>query len=100
MIALILIGIVFAFFLPLLIGLLRDVEGKDTVFWFTVLGVFTAGAGWAGALLLACRLPKRLPPERFTAPLPVIPPHAGHGGPPPCPACGQNPGQQYWQAAS
>jgi hypothetical protein len=49
------------FILPIVIGLIRQVERMDLVILFTVLGLVTVGAGWLGAMLLACMMPRRLP---------------------------------------
>ncbi len=54
------LGLGFLFILPTLIGFFRDVEGKDLVVLLNLLALITAGAGWFGAMLLACRMPRRV----------------------------------------
>ena len=55
--------------LPTVIGLARDVDDKGLLVFCNVLGVITV-AGWIGAIILACCMPKR---DR-RPPLYVIPP--------------------------
>ncbi len=70
LVVLLLIGAPILAFLPTIIGLVRDVEDKSLVLLLNVLGAVTAGGGWVGAMILACRMPRRL---RFPV-RPVSPP--------------------------
>lgn len=68
------LGAGFVFILPTIIGFFRDVERKDLVVLLNLLAPITAGAGWFGAMLLACRMPKHIRHEQvsFTPPAAAI----------------------------
>jgi hypothetical protein len=73
-----LVALAAGFILPIVIGLIRQVERMDLVVLFTVLGLVTVGAGWVGAMLLACMMPRRLP--RYVMPPPSQSPWQSQSG--------------------
>lgn len=64
------------FVLPVLIGLFRGAERMDLIVLFNVLGLVTAGTGWVAAMVMACRMPRHLPPSAPAIILPAVPPSA------------------------
>ena len=75
LVVLLLIGLPILAFLPTIIGLIRDVDDKGLVILLNVLGAITAGGGWVGAMILACRMPRRLrfPVRAVSPPVEQIP---------------------------
>ena len=71
LLVLIVVGLPVLAALPTIIGLVRDVEDKGLLVFFNVLGAITV-AGWFGAMVLACCMPKRTRPQHML----VIPPAA------------------------
>ena len=47
------------YFLPIWIGIFRQVEGLG---WLVAFNVLCPGIGWLGGMILACTLPRREPP--------------------------------------
>jgi hypothetical protein len=70
LLVLIIVGLPTLAALPTVIGLMRDVEDKGLLILFNVLGAVTV-AGWFGAMVLACRMPKRARPRPMSAILPA-----------------------------
>jgi len=52
------------FFLPTLIGFLRNSEEKERLFLINMLALVTCGMAWFVALYYAFRFPRRLPRTR------------------------------------
>lgn len=64
-------GGVLLFIAPMVIGLIRDVDGKGLILLATAIGLVT-GIGWVAAMWMAWALPRQV---RMTSPpQPVIPP--------------------------
>lgn len=50
------------YFLPIWIGIFRQVEGLG---WLVAFNVLCPGVGWLGGMILACTLPRREPPAAY-----------------------------------
>jgi hypothetical protein len=50
------------YFLPIWIGIFRQVEGLG---WLVAFNVLCPGIGWVGGMTLACTLPRREPPAVY-----------------------------------
>jgi hypothetical protein len=50
------------YFLPIWIGIFRQVEGLG---WLVAFNVLCPGVGWLGGMILACTLPRREPPAVY-----------------------------------
>lgn len=87
-------GAALVFVLPILIGLFRGAERMGLIVLLNLLGLITAGAGWAGAMVLAFGMPKRLPASAPVIIRPVAPPPAEI----PWPFAGEQ-DDQRWPAA-
>lgn len=90
LLVLIIVGLPILATLPTIIGLARDVEDKSLLILFNVLGAVTV-AGWFGAMVLACSMPKRAWPR----PVSTIPPADGVPWPDAVP-----PDELHWPLAS
>lgn len=60
-------GLAVVFVMPTVIAMIRGVESIGLVVMFNLIGAAT-GAGWFGAFVLACMLPRRAPQNVWYSP--------------------------------
>jgi hypothetical protein len=58
------IGLMAVYFLPIWIGIVRQVEGLG---WLVAFNLLCPGIGWLGGMILACTLPRRELPVYLSA---------------------------------